>query len=133
MRKIIRLWFVFILLGEQFLFANFPSGGYELFCHDWIAVPGVANQVLAQTNTLLSYTLPLPPVIGQDHYAVLSWTPPAAPVAVPGGAIALPPLLLSAQATLALKRFLVGITNYRHNLDNFIHPQAIIHTALGLT
>lgn len=103
------LSFVFVLMEGQLVLA-FPSGGYELFCHDWVNVPGVANRVLAQTNTLLSYTLSLPPVIGQNHCAILSWLAPAVPVAIPASAIALPPLTPANQAGLAIIRFVTGMS-----------------------
>lgn len=128
--KKVYLSFVFVLLKGQLLLA-YTSGGYELFCHDWLGVPGVNNHVLPQVNNIIPLTMVGPaPAIPFNNCAILSWMFPAVPVAP--GPIALPPLILANQAELALMRFVEGITNGHHDLNNFAYPLAILYAAFGI-
>lgn len=132
MKHLQNLSFSAILLKCVSLSA-YNAGGAEVFFHDTHIVQQHLNNVSPHFPDIIGFTMippALPPVL-LDNYRFFTHIPPAIGLA-PVGVSALPPAIMTPQkATLAIKRFLIGITNGHHNLGNFAAPNQIINAAFA--
>ena len=120
--------FTFILWEVQNLLA-YDAGGYELFCHDTHLIKTFSNHVLERAYDVVRYATQSRPDIPLSNYAVLSWTTPQDPSCPPERVFSCEELTVQQQAVLAVKRFLIGITNGKAILQSFLHPDQIVQAA----
>lgn len=133
MKHLQNLCFSDILLKCVSLSA-YNAGGAEVFFHDTHIVQQHLNIVSPHFQDIIDFTMPaLPalPLVLLDNYRFFTHIPAAIGLA-PVCFSALPPAIMIPQkATLAIKRFLIGITNGHHNLGNFADPNQIINAAFA--
>lgn len=122
-----------VILLKCVSLSAYNAGSVEVFFHDTHVVLPHLNSVSQYFQDIIGFTMAAPagPLVPLDSYRFFVRMP-AAPGLVPiAGFVVPPPLGVPQKATLAINRFLIGITNGHHNLNNFAFPDQIVNAAFA--